>query len=303
MQKTLINSTYPEKILYVSSANNGAARAFQKARTALEQGEYSLALKFLQGYNKMVRYEDFYMHDRRSATNSKASVIIVTYGSGFDLVQCLKSVYSGTQKDIEIIVIDNGGNGAVTEILHSLPLLYVKCPINFAPSEARNIGAKLSRTPILIFLDDDALATPDFCQTALNAFRLSDAKAVRGKILPKSADAFCGTVSHYDRGNKPIPHPINTEGNSAWLKEAYMAVGGMDPLMFGHEGMDCSYRICVHYGAIATFYLPQMTIYHDFAHSSDKNDTKHERHEKMMQYLRWKYKKDFSIFYSFITAC
>ena len=279
---------YPKELLAVSVSNQRACKRFMQAQEVFAKGDFKLADRFMQGYRNLVRYDEFYIHDNRIEKSPMISVVIVAYNTKWDLIKCLKSVFSGSVKKIEVIVVDNGENAEVISILLSMPILYIKTPMNLVLSEGRNIGVAMARAPVVAFLDDDGIADKDFCRHALTPFQDENIFAVRGKVLPKTADAFQSGNRHYDFGDEPLPHCINTEGNSAWRVESYRQVGGMDPLLFGHEGTDMSIRYTQTYGWGKTWYWPSLVLYHDYAATSDKSEAKKQRDELMFRFLFWK---------------
>jgi GT2 family glycosyltransferase len=270
------------------AGNLRACELFAAARQAFDDGDFALARRYMQGYRNLVRYEDFPVFDGRTESNPLLSIIVVTYNTKPDLLNCLNSVYAGSLKQIEVIVVDNGGNAEVLPALFSMPLAYVRAPMNLLPSEARNVGVSMAKAPVCAFLDDDALAGKDFCRNALLPFTDPAIRAIRGKVLPKTNAPFLGSARHYDLGENPVPHVIDTEGNSAWKLDEYRTLGGMDPLLFGHEGTDLSYRLARKFQMPVTFYWPPMLIYHDYAVTEKKSETKELRHKKMHAYLIWK---------------
>ena len=60
----------------------------------------------------------------------------------------------------------------------------------------------------------------------------------------------------------------------------------MHPLLFGHEGLDFSYRMFKKYNQIKSFYFPDVLIYHNPGEES-KNKIKSQRYEKMNKFLEW----------------
>ncbi|MDR3176519.1 MAG: glycosyltransferase [Desulfovibrio sp.] len=285
-----MHSGYPEEALFVSARNRRACARFADALAAFSRGNFALAARCVKAYRDLVRPDDFYRHEGRGADVPLLSLIVVAYGTTTDLLECLASVHAGTFRKMEVIVIDNGGNAPVLPKLTALPLLYVKTPMNLLPAEGRNIGVSLARAPIGVFLDDDALAAPNFLQSALEVFGEPAVMAARGRILPKN-DAACQSADpHYDPGEKPLPYLINIEGNSAWRLEAYRLLGGMDPLLFGHEGYDLSLRLVRLYGESSSIYRPSMLVRHDFALTPEKKAAKTARYALMSRYLKWKNK-------------
>lgn len=262
--------------------------AFSDAQNLLKSRQFYDAVIQMERYRNNIDYSRFEIWDNRPKTTPLISIIIVAYATNNDLVKCIKSIIKGSISNIEIIVVDNGKNEEVTTLLKNMPLIYVKAPINLLLSEGRNIGVYFARSKFAAFLDDDALASPTFAADILCAFSNDNILAIRGKVLPKTENAFKRTNDHYDLGEFPLASVINTEGCSAWKISHYIKENGMDPLLFGHEGTDLSTRFAKKYGLGSTIYWPSLYIFHDFAHSQEKLNTKESRHALMYEYLQWK---------------
>ncbi len=172
--------------------------------------------------------------------------------------------------------------------LLSLPILYLKCPFNFIPSEGRNIGAYFAKSEIIAFLDDDATVSNNYIESIVEAFDTYDIVGFRGKILPKSEHKFDKLPETYDLGEIPIPSTIVAEGNSAFLKDKYLKLTGMNPFFLVGKGLDFSVRVLLNYGENLTLFWPKTLIYHDPA-DPEKETIKATRYEIMHKYLQAKY--------------
>ena len=273
----------------LSPANAEACACFTRALHALHARDFASASDLTATYRSLIRYDDFWRQDNRTTVNPALSVIVVAYHTNTDLIACVKSVLRAARKDMELIVVDNGGNEEVLPRLLEMPLLYIRSPMNVILSEGRNIGVYYAKAPICAFLDDDAVVRPGYAESILAAFRFPHVHAIRGRIQPKKRHAVHGGAAHYDLGPRPLPHVINTEGNSAWRTGTYKDANGMDPLLFGHEGTDLSARLARMFGSAATFYWPELLIHHDYAADEQKKEVKETRHALMGEYLAWKH--------------
>lgn len=277
---------YPPEALALSAANAKACKRLADAARAVEGGDFPLALSCLEGYRRQVDYGDFFRRDVPPGKAPELSVIIAAYNTGSDLLACVESAtgYAGC----EIIVVDNGGNALVLRDLLALPVTYIKAPANLRASEARNVGAAFASAPILAFLDDDALAAPFFCEAVRQAFAEPSVLAVRGRAAPKNGIPGAILPPHYDLGPQPVPSRITLEGCSAWRRKEYLDAGGMDPLLFGHEGEELSLRLLDRHPQAVLLYWPAMRIRHDFAVSEEAHENKRRRHAVMSRYFTWK---------------
>jgi GT2 family glycosyltransferase len=115
------------------------------------------------------------------------SAIICTHKRYKLLSQSVQSLLEQdieTEK-IEIIVVDNSGHAEQAQAfsqhyagLKNVRFIHEKKP---GLSNARNIGAHLARAPIVAYIDDDAIAAPNWASEVLAAFEeMGDAVAVVG---------------------------------------------------------------------------------------------------------------------------
>ena len=266
---------------------------FQKAQEEFQAGRYNQAQMWIKRYRQGVNYSLFPCRDSRKERTPKLSVVIVAYRTCGLLLKCLDSLIGQTDQDFEIVLVDNGGNEEIHSCLGKYSLLHIQCPVNLVPSEGRNVGVHFSRGDLIAFLDDDALAAPDYIASIRQAFEHYHLLGLRGKVLPKSSSGSQVSAGHYDLGDQPVPSFIDTEGNSAFQKHVYLEMGGMDPLLFGMEGLELSFRIAQKHGQFSLFYYPETVIYHDYAGTEEKLQKKTDRHEWMKGYLLQQNRKIF----------
>ncbi len=269
--------------------NRIALERFTESVRLFYSGRFRKARKVMEEYSDTIDYRLFETIDNRRESSPRVSVLVVAYDTGRMLVECLESLSDQSSGDYEVIVIDNGFNDSVSGRLSEMGILYIKVPQNLYLSEGRNIGAHFARGAIIAFLDDDALVPHDYIETIIEAFETYDICGFRGRVLEKGAGGSNRDLGHYDLGDTPFPSIINTEGNSAFLKEIYTGFGGMDPLLFGHEGWDLSFRVSEEKGDGAFIYWPKTVIYHDYAETGPKLRGKSERHRLMNDYIREKH--------------
>ncbi len=266
------------------NTQNDCINHFLKAQELIYKYDFSNAEIHMNLYREKINYELFEKYDGRKLKNPLLSIVVVAYKTNNLLLECLSSLSEQSEKSFEIIIVDNGKNENVEEKLKEMQVLYIKCPINFILSEGRNIGVHFAKSEIVAFLDDDAVAPKDYTENILKAFKIKDVYAIRGKVLPK--DSNFKIPESYDLGNEVVPSNITAEGNSAYLKNDFLDIGGMHPLLFGHEGLDFSYRMFKKYNKIKTFYFPDVLIYHNPAEES-KHKIKSSRYELMDKFLEW----------------
>ncbi len=278
------------KELAILKKQSDAIDNFKSALKYFNNGQFIIAEEMMSFYKTNIVYERFIGNENRSSFIPKVSVIIVAYNTNELLLECLSSLRKQSCDSFEIIVIDNGKNEKVEEEIREMALLYIQPPANLILSEGRNIGAHFAKGKILAFLDDDAIADENWVSGIISAFENNEIWGMRGKVLPKDNNALINTKPHYNLGDEfLLINYIDTEGNSAFLRKTYLEFLGMNPLLFGTEGFELSYRIQKQVGYGKLLYSPDVLIYHDYACRNDKLQTKTDRHNLMNDYLRWKY--------------
>jgi glycosyltransferase involved in cell wall biosynthesis len=124
--------------------------------------------------------------------NQLVSAIIPTYNRAALLARALESVIAQTYRPIEAVVVDDGSTDNTDEVIDryrtkleeaGISLVYYKQSNGKAPL-ARNNGIKLSKGPLIAFLDSDDLWKPG----------LVDALAGLLARYHTAALAFCGIL-------------------------------------------------------------------------------------------------------------
>ena len=110
------------------------------------------------------------------APNPLVSVIIPTFERPALVLQAVNSAVKQTIKDLEIIVVIDGGDSATRAALESLSLPQLRVlPLKeqVGGSRARNEGVVIARGDWIAFLDDDDLWLPQKLERQLAAARAS----------------------------------------------------------------------------------------------------------------------------------
>lgn len=221
----------------------------------------------------------------KESITPNASVIIVTYNNLDLLLLNLDNLNKQTINDFEIIIIDNNEKIDIFPLIKKYPINYIRLKKNYGLSFARNIGIKLARGEIVIFLDDDAIPASDFVEQHIKAYQINDIIGLRGKAIPINNKNIYNYFSyHYNYGDKIIPCYINLEGNSSFKKNELINIGGFNPKLEGaggYEGLELTCRIISKYkDRSKLIYYPNAIIYHDYSLNFFKYIKKMLRHSK-----------------------
>ena len=168
-----------------------------------------------------------------------ASVIICAYTERRwgDIVAAVDSVRAQTAAPAEIVLVVDHNPPLLERARGSLP--GVRCVANDGPrglSGARNSGIAAAHGDVLAFLDDDAVAEPDWLERLLAGYRDPRVLAVGGAVLPRWAAGrprafppeFDWVVGCTYRGMPEAAAPVRNliGANMSFRREVLDAVGG-----------------------------------------------------------------------------
>lgn len=148
-----------------------------------------------------------------------ATVVICTRDRPEALDRCLASIVGQRHAPVEILVVDNAPlNDRTRRVAERFGTAYLLEP-RPGVSRARNAGVAASRAEVVAFIDDDAVAAPDWLALLLTEFTDPAVGCVTGKCLaltdgPASA-AMEATWSH---GNERRSFPPGEEAEVAVLR-------------------------------------------------------------------------------------
>ncbi|RDI69648.1 glycosyltransferase family 2 protein [Halopelagius longus] len=209
--------------------------------------------------------------ERPLSAAPSASVVIVTYGTPRAVLrETLDALDEQTADDFEVIVVDNGVRFDLDELVERTERVsaLVHLDGNYGVTVARNVGAEVAASDLLIFLDDDGIPDGDFV-AAHRAAHDDGAVAVRGRVLPRSDSLYNRLQTWYDLGDERVPFTLNIEGNASIRRAAFREVSGFDESLSGragHEGIELTYRLLTSgYDREDIVYDPRPVIYHDYA--------------------------------------
>lgn len=205
------------------------------------------------------------------STSFQISVVICTYNRASYIQDALSSLYAQTldKSLFEVLVVNNNSTDD-TEIVcrqfidghPEMNTTFLNEPRQGA-SFARNTGSALARSPLLCFMDDDAVATSDYLERIIRFFgQHADAGGLGGRIIPRYIPAEPKWMSYYVSslvGNfdyapevkvfEPGKYPL--ESNMIVRKADFDRIGGFNSalpgvvgtLRIGGEGKDFFLRL------------------------------------------------------------
>ncbi len=218
----------------------------------------------------------------------KISVIICSYNRQDYIIEAIDSLYHQTipRSEYEVIVVDNNSKDNTAEVVPSYISAHPDYNIRFmneaeqGASWARNTGAKHAHSPLLVFMDDDAVAEKEFLKNILRFFEQHpDATGLGGRIIPRYipeepkwmsyyVSALVGNFDYNDAVTVFADGRFPLESNMVVRKEDFDAIQGFNTslpgvkgtLRIGGEGKDFFYRLMALNKKI--YYDPSVIVHH-----------------------------------------
>jgi len=208
-------------------------------------------------------------------------VALPTYNRGEILIDTIKDVLAQSYKNLELVVIDQSVNRS-DELISELSKIndprfrYFLADPPSLPA-ARNFALKVSRAPIVLFLDDDVKLKKNMVAEHLNAFKQHpEVSAVGGRVMQKDFPILPDVLKFDDFA---IPHGVFTAtkasytntfpgGNHSIKVKDALSVGGYDTRFYYNafrEESDMSLKM-VRKG-MTIYYEPKAELLHLAAHS------------------------------------
>ena len=131
--------------------------------------------------------------DRRFPT---VTVVVCTRNRPKHLDECLRHLAASDYPPFEVLIIDNApSDNASREVALGWGARYEVEP-EPGLTRARNRAARLVESEVIAFLDDDALAAPDWLREITSSFEQESVVAVAGRVVPwSSSDEHRGASS------------------------------------------------------------------------------------------------------------
>src|SRR4030042_5054891 len=112
-------------------------------------------------------------------TRPLVSVIVPTYNRPEMLVDCLKSIQYQTYKNVETIVVNDGGvdvKKIIDPLNQQIKITSLEHPANRGMAAARNTGIAVARGKYIAYLDDDDSYLPHHVATQVDFLQNNDCK-------------------------------------------------------------------------------------------------------------------------------
>ncbi|MCU4718448.1 glucosyl-dolichyl phosphate glucuronosyltransferase [Halapricum hydrolyticum] len=187
----------------------------------------------------------------------RVSVVLCTHTLDryHDLLDAAESVREQTYDDVELVLVSDGSEAVTRQFERdfgdSEDVLITALDENSGLLEARNHGAEIASGDVVAFIDDDAVADPEWVAHLLESYEQQDAIAVGGKMVPEWVagkptflpEEFYWLVGVTHRGFGPdgdrgaAGEVRNTFGsNISVRRDVFLDLDGFDSEIGGRQG-------------------------------------------------------------------
>ncbi|HLG31359.1 MAG TPA: glycosyltransferase [Candidatus Brocadiales bacterium] len=162
------------------------------------------------------------------------SIIIPVYNGEKTLARCLTSLQSQTisRDKYEIIVVDDGSKDGTRKVAEGFAVTVISQK-NQGPAAARNLGVKMSKGDIVLFIDADCAAAPNWIEEMTKPFSNPDIVGVKGTYKTTQQDLLARFVQleyeeKYERMKRfPYIDFIDTY-SAGFRKDIFQKYGGFN---------------------------------------------------------------------------
>jgi GT2 family glycosyltransferase/2-polyprenyl-3-methyl-5-hydroxy-6-metoxy-1,4-benzoquinol methylase len=230
---------------------------------------------------------------------AELTVAIPTHDRWEILERTLRALAAQTAQGFETIVVVDGAGGSRPAWLAELDGIRVLEQERAGPGVARNLAARASQRPLLLFLGDDMIPAPDLIErhVARHAGEPASEVAVLGHVrwhpevagrrLERWLDWSGAQFDYRQLEREPGPeagfgrfYSCNVSLKRALFEEA----GGFDPgFRFDYEDLDLGWRL--HQRGMRLIYEPRAVAHHLHAHDWEDIERRYEsraRAERLM---------------------
>jgi len=206
-----------------------------------------------------------------------ATVIVVSRHRPRELARCLAALTRQSHPRLELVLVADSDS---LSIMPELPAKRVMCDVPNI-SVARNAGLALASGEVVLFIDDDALAEPEWASALTAPFadgrvhsatgftRGPDGLAwqVRAERITRSGSSYEIEVPDLRLLGPEDGAPVSTLGtNCAFRRSALVGIGGFDPAFAYHlDESDVNMRLAKRFPAGLTAVVPQAEVIHGLA--------------------------------------
>jgi len=201
------------------------------------------------------------------------SVIIVNYNGKNYLEECLENLMKSTYKKFEVILVDNNStDDSVEFVKNSYPsITIIKLDKNYGFAEPNNVGSKIAKGELLLFLNNDTKPTANFITEMITVIQKDSKIAICQSLLLKpngdvdSSGDFIDNIGRvYSKHTKSqkVEKILSARGAAMLVrKNIFWKLGGFDKNFFASfEDVDLGWRAWM--WGYKVVVVPSSVVYH-----------------------------------------
>ena len=214
------------------------------------------------------------------------TVAIPTLARDGTFLECLSSLLQQTQRDFEVVIVDNSGKGLVRQSEAArLGAMVIEMDHNVGFGAAVNAAFRRSRAPFLATLNDDAVARPDWLRALLSVMeKQTDVGMCASQVLlsgerrlDSAGMLMCRDGSSKQRGHLRSPEAFGVReevlfpsASAALYRRAMLdQIGFFDEDFFLYcEDTDLGLR--ARWAGWKCVYVPEAAVEHRYSHSAGR---------------------------------
>ena len=236
--------------------------------------------------------------------STRTSVILVSYNSRVDLMQCLPSLIPSLSPLDEIILVDNASPDLTAKwIAQNYPQVHLICSSdNLGYGGGGNLGARFANGRYLAFLNPDTLVEPGWLDALITAL---ESEPKTGLVTPKilllnKPDRIntCGNDMHISgitlcrglgqsRNDFSEQEEVSAVSGTAFVirKDLFTDLEGFDEHFFMYmEDTDLSLRARL--GGYRCLYIPESIVHHDYTLTFGAKKTFYQERNRYLMLLK-----------------
>ena len=220
------------------------------------------------------------MNHQANANGLLCSVIVPVYNGATTIPSCLHALATQTtpSEQYEVIIVDDGSKDTTATIVqdwitaHPQVQARLVQQANAGPAAARNHGAQVAQTNLLLFTDADCVPTPTWIAAMVVGFAHPDVVGIKGAYLtnrPTFVPRFV-QMEYEDRYDRMRQQPtidfIDTY-SAGYKRDIFLANGGFDTTFTTASVEDQEFSFRLAQKGYELRFVPQAQVYH--AHDRD----------------------------------
>jgi GT2 family glycosyltransferase len=169
-----------------------------------------------------------------TTANLTLSVIIPVYNGGEKFRRCLESLRFSSRSPTEIIVVADGDSDGSWRVAEEFGAEVIRLTETGGPARARNVGARVAHSDVLVFFDADVAVAPDTLQRMVTTLeREPELAAVFGSYddtpaAPNFLSQYKNLFHHYVHQHGRAEAATFWAGCGAVRRNVFLALGGFD---------------------------------------------------------------------------